>query len=199
MACDLTCADSPALVRDAVDDELHGRIDLLVNNAGGGERARFADGGWPNVERMMDLNFNAVMRLTEALLPSLRRSAPSVIVNVASLAGRIATPGRGAYSASKFALIGWSEALRAEERRAGVHVSTVLPGYIETEGIPQEALKARAATRWLLSGPDRVARAVAYAAHTHRRSSVVPRPWAALLAIHALLPSVTNTLTRRTR
>ena len=67
----------------------------------------------------------------------LRASAPSAIVNVASTAGRVARAGSGAYSASKFALAGWSDSLWAEERPHGVHVGLVLPGFISTEGFPK--------------------------------------------------------------
>ena len=81
--------------------ERHGRLDLLVNNAGAAWRARFADGGYENVRRTMEINFDAQVRLTEALLPLLRASAPSAIVNVASTAGRVARAGTGAYSASQ--------------------------------------------------------------------------------------------------
>ena len=67
---------------------------------------RFGDAGWENVRRHMAMNFDATVRLTEALLPLLRRSAPSAIVNVASTAGRVARGNSGGYSASKFALSG---------------------------------------------------------------------------------------------
>src|ERR1700681_1171750 len=96
----------------------------------------------------MGLNFDAPVRLTEALLPLLRSSAPSAIVNVASTASRVARAGTGAYSASKFALAGWSDALWAEERPHGVHVGLVLPGFISTEGFPQTELTERPWTRW---------------------------------------------------
>src|ERR1700750_947687 len=86
VAVDLTDADAPARVADAVGDELH----LLVNNAGAAWRGRFGDTGWEHVRRHMELNFDAPVRLTEALLPALRKSAPSAIVNVASTAARVA-------------------------------------------------------------------------------------------------------------
>src|SRR5919201_108212 len=68
LALDLTSADAPARVRERVN-ELWGRLDLLVNNAGWSERAAFGDGGFANVQRVMEINFDAVLRLTEALLP----------------------------------------------------------------------------------------------------------------------------------
>ena len=117
VAVDLTDDDAPRQVLDHVREK-HGRLDLLVNNAGAAWRAKFADGGWENVRRTMAVNFDAVLRLTEALLPLLRESAPSSIVNVASTAGRVARGGTGAYSASKFALAGWTDSLYAEEKRA---------------------------------------------------------------------------------
>src|SRR5204862_626472 len=139
VAADLVEPDAPARVRAHLEERHGGALDLLVNNAGTSWRARFADGGWDNVHRHMELNFDAVLRLTEALLPLLRASAPSSIVNVASVAGRVGRPGAGAYSASKFALAGWSDSLYAEEREHGVHVGLVLPGFIATEGFPAES------------------------------------------------------------
>ena len=146
IAADLTDADAPARIAAAVELE-HGRLDLLVNNAGAAWRSTFADGGWENVRRHMELNFDAQVRLTEALLPLLRRSAPSAIVNVASTAGRVSRAHSGAYSASKFALAGWTDALHLEEAPNGVHVGLVLPGYVATEGFPQRELVASLASR----------------------------------------------------
>ena len=108
----------------------------------------------------MAINFDAQVRLTDELLDLLRASAPSAIVNVASTAGRVARAGTGAYSASKFALAGWSDALWAEERPYGVHVGLVLPGFISTEGFPQSELTAKPATRWLVSTPEKAAEAI---------------------------------------
>src|ERR1700754_2365757 len=139
LAADLTRADAPERVRAHVEQH-HDRLDLLVNNAGAAWRGTFGETGWANAHRHMELNFDAVLRLTEALLPLLRRSAPSSIVNVASTAARVARGNSGGYSASKFALAGWSDALHLEEQRHGVHVGVVLPGFITTEGFPQREL-----------------------------------------------------------
>jgi short-subunit dehydrogenase len=177
LAVDLTAADAPSRVRARVE-ELWGRLDLLVNNAGTSKRAAFGDenGGYQNVRYVMSLNFDAVLRLTEELLPLLRASAPSAIVNVSSIAGRVGRAKAGAYSASKFALAGWSECLRMEEKRQGVHVGLVLPGFVSTEGFPQDELRGSARTRWLVSTPDKVADAIVRAADG-RAEVAVPRPW----------------------
>ena len=194
IAADLTDADAPARVAAEVE-AAHGRLDLLVNNAGAAWRGRFAEGGAENVRQHMELNFDAPVRLTEALLPLLRRSAPSAIVNVASVAGRISRANSGAYSASKFALIGWSDALFLEERPHGVHVGLVLPGFVETEGFPQSELRARAATRWMVSTPDKVAEAIADAAGG-KAERYVPRPYAIFAAMRVLTPGLVRRAVR---
>ena len=126
----------------------------------------------------MELNFDAVVRLTEALLPTLRASAPAAIVNVASTAGRVARARTGAYSASKFALAGWTDALYSEERAGGVHVGLVLPGFIATEGFPATELREKALTRWMVSTPERVAEAIVAAGPGGRAERYVPRYYA---------------------
>jgi short-subunit dehydrogenase len=183
VAVDLLDEEAPARVREAVEREHGGRLDLLVNNAGSAWRGRFGDTGWEHVRRHMELNFEAVLRLTEALLPLLRDSAPSAIVNVSSTAGRVSRGNSGAYSASKFALAGWSDALYLEERRHGVHVGLVLPGFVATEGFPQEQLMARRLTRWMVSRPEKVAEAIVAAGPGGRAERYVPRPyWLAAVA-----------------
>jgi short-subunit dehydrogenase len=187
VAVDLTAEDAPRQVLDHVREK-HGSLDLLVNNAGAAWRAKFADGGWENVRRTMEVNFDAVVRLTEALLPLLRESAPSAIVNVASTAGRVSRGGSGAYSASKFALIGWNDSLYAEEKSNGVHVGMVLPGFISTEGFPQAELTERAATRWAVSSPDKAAEAIVDAGLRGRPERYVPRPYWIFAALRIVLP-----------
>jgi NAD(P)-dependent dehydrogenase (short-subunit alcohol dehydrogenase family) len=190
VAADLTAEDAPARVREAVEQRLGGRLDLLVNNAGSAERAAFADGGYANVRRTMDLNFDSQVRLTEALLPLLRASAPSAIVNVSSVAGRVASRKQGAYSASKFALAGWTEALALEEEPHGVHVGHVLPGFVATEGFPQAQLTRSARTRWIVSTPERVAQAIVDAGPGGRDERYVPRPYRIVPILRSLFPGL---------
>jgi short-subunit dehydrogenase len=165
-AADLTDADAVARVAARAEKEFD-RLDLLVNNAGGNrKRGQFgdADYGYDYVREVMEQNFDSAVRLTEALLPFLRRSAPSAIVNVGSIAGRIARPGAGAYNAAKFALNGWTEGLHHEEKAHGVHVGLVTPGFIATEGFPQEQLTAKPHTRWLVGKPEQAVAAILKAA-----------------------------------
>jgi short-subunit dehydrogenase len=187
VAVDLTDDDAPARVREAVEREHGGRLDLLVNNAGASWNAPFGEGGFANVQRTMALNFDAQLRLTEALLPLLRASAPSSIVNVASTAGRVGRAGGGAYSASKFAFAGWTDSLHLEEKPHGVHVGLVMPGFVATEGFPQTMLVERSLTRWAVSRPERVAEAIMDAGPGGRAERYVPRAYwlAALLRIAA--------------
>lgn len=186
LPADLTAPDAPARVLEAVQRE--GRLDLLVNNAGAGGRTAFADGGYEDVRRLMEVNFYAPVRLTEALLPTLRRCSPSAIVNVSSVAGRISRTKIGAYSASKFALAGWSEALALEEARGGVHVGLVLPGFVATEGFPQEQLVGSVLTRWIVSTPEKVADAIVDAGPGRRLERYVPRPYGLVPALRTLAP-----------
>jgi uncharacterized protein len=194
LAVDLTDSDAPAQVRFRVD-ELWGRLDLLVNNAGAAWRGAFGDVGYENVRKTMELNFDAAVRLTEALLPVLRQSAPSSLVNVSSISGRIGRAKSGAYTASKFALAGWTEVLRMEEKRNGVHVGLVLPGFVSTEGFPQKELTQNAKTRWLVSTPDKVADAIVRAGPGGRAEVAVPRPWGAVPRLRYGAPGLVRRIT----
>jgi len=196
IAADLTSPDAPAHVAEVVERE-HGALHLLVNNAGAAWRGRFGDTGWENVERHMKLNFEAVVRLTEALLPLLRRTAASAsgrrvaIVNVASTAGRVSRPNSGAYSASKFALAGWSDALHGEEREHGVHVGLVLPGFVKTEGFPATELP-----QVIVSRPEVVADAIVQAGPGGKAERYVPRPYWLVAAMRILAPAIVRRATR---
>jgi short-subunit dehydrogenase len=187
LAVDLTDADAPARIRTHVEEH-HDGLDLLVNNAGGSWRGAFAEAGYANVQLHMELNFDAVVRLTEALLPLLRASAPSAIVNVASTAGRVSRARTGAYSASKFALIGWSDSLFAEERPHGVHIGLVLPGFVATEGFPATELRQKALTRWIVSKPETVAEAIVDTGLRGRAERYVPRPYALAAVLRVVAP-----------
>jgi short-subunit dehydrogenase len=199
LALDLTEERAPARVLETIERD-RGALHMLVNNAGAAWRGRFADTGWANVERHMKLNFEAPVRLTEALLPLLRRTAAGsadsadgrrvCVVNIASTAGRVSRPRSAAYSASKFALIGWSDGLYAEELEHGVHVGLVLPGFVKTEGFPARELLASAVTRRIVTTPDVVAEAVLEAGLGGKAERYVPRYYWIPAALRILVPGL---------
>jgi uncharacterized protein len=202
IAADLTDPEAPQRIRAAIEDDHAGALHMLVNNAGARWSADFGDAGWANVERHMRINFEAPVRLSEALLPLLRAAAPGqsaerrvCIVNVASTAARVGRPGAGAYSASKFALAGWSEALYNEERPHGVHVGLVLPGFVQTEGFPARELMGHPLKRRLVAQPELVAEAIVEAGPGGRPERFVPRFYAVPALLRALAPSLTRRAT----
>ena len=117
---DLADAGTTADVAEAIMRE-HPRIRLLVNNAG------VEEFNW-----VIDVNFRAVVQLTHTLLPALKAEAGSHIANISSLFGLVAPAGQAAYAASKFAVRGFTEALRHELARDGIGVTSVHPGGIRT-------------------------------------------------------------------
>lgn len=192
VAVDLTDGEAPERIRRHLESEHADRLHLLVNNAGASWRAEFAEGGYDNVKRHMELNFDAAVRLTEALLPLLREAAPSAIVNVASVAGRVSRAGTGSYNASKFALIGWSDSLYGEEKPHGIHVGLVMPGFVQTEGFPAAELREKALTRWIVSKPAKVAEAIYECGPGGKAERYVPRPYALAAQARILFPSLTR-------
>jgi NAD(P)-dependent dehydrogenase (short-subunit alcohol dehydrogenase family) len=111
---------------------VHGRVDLLVNNAGVALGGTFEQVDADDFDWLMEINFHAVVRMTRAFLPHLRRSDEARIVNVSSIYGIISPPGPSAYSASKFAVRGFSNALRHELEGSTVGGSVVHPGGVAT-------------------------------------------------------------------
>jgi short-subunit dehydrogenase len=201
IAVDLTEPDAPQKVRETLEREHGGQLHMLVNNAGAAWRGQFGDTGWANVERHMKLNFEAPVRLTEALLPLLRQTAHGStdkrvsIVNVASTAGRVSRPKSGAYSASKFALIGWSDALYGEERDNGVHVGLVLPGFVATEGFPAKELRKKPLMRPLVAKPELIAEAIVQTGLNGKAERYAPRFYWLAAATRILAPALVRRAT----
>lgn len=108
--------------------ETYGRIDVLINNAGISMRALFEDLQLDVFKKVMEVNFFGMVYTTKYALPYIIRTKGS-IVGISSVNGRRATPERSAYSASKFAMIGFLESLRTEMIDRGVHVLTACPGF----------------------------------------------------------------------
>ncbi len=124
-------ADLQALVGKAIAH--YGRLDVLVNNAGVVAGGRLDEIGADDVERMTTVNVWAPIRLTQLALPHMREAKSGTVVNVSSVAGRMGLPYYATYCASKFAMRGFSESLRREVTRDGVHVMAVYPGPTATD------------------------------------------------------------------
>src|SRR5260370_5184709 len=120
-------------------------IDILVLNAGISQRSLTRDTDESVYRRLMEVNFFGPEALTRAVLPSMLENKSGHIVVISSVAGRFGVPLRSGYSATKFALHGFFEALRAEEARNGIRVTLVCPGFIRT-GISLSALKGDGTT-----------------------------------------------------
>jgi short-subunit dehydrogenase len=129
---DLSDLDVAARVAREAWDAFDG-VDCLVNNAGVPMRRPVTRLTTDDVERVMRVNFLSPVRMTLAVLDRMVERRTGVIVNVSSLAGRIGVTTEAAYSASKFALSGWSEAIAADLAGTGVSVRLILPGTIDTE------------------------------------------------------------------
>jgi NADP-dependent 3-hydroxy acid dehydrogenase YdfG len=119
-----------ALARRAIDH--NGRVDILVNNAGIGHWAPLTELTLAQYNEMFDVNMRAVFLLTQALLPQMIRRGSGHIVNIASTSSRWTYPEGTLYCASKFALLGFNEALAKELRTTGVRVTAVCPGQVNT-------------------------------------------------------------------
>ena len=145
----------------------HGRIDMLVNNAGVSQRSLALDTGFDVYRRLMETDFFAPLRLTQLVAPHMVERRAGRIVAISSLAGRIGSPLRTGYCAAKHALLGYFEALRAEfELAYDVRVTTVLPGSVRTS-IATNAMQGDGSVRGVSDDnidagmdPDEVARII---------------------------------------
>ncbi|GAA3656508.1 SDR family NAD(P)-dependent oxidoreductase [Streptomyces iranensis] len=173
-SCAVLTADlrDTAQARQCVEDAVErcGRLDVLVNNAGSVVPGKVEESDPEGWERMLDLNVRAVLHTSQQALPHLLRTASdgprgvADVVNVSSVAGRLARPGNGVYSATKHAVGAMSEAMRQEVTARGVRVGLIEPGMVATEltagsavatvgrGMPRES--------WL--HPEDIARAIAF-------------------------------------
>jgi 3-oxoacyl-[acyl-carrier protein] reductase len=132
VVCDVRSQqDCEQLVERAVNE--FGRLDILVNNAGIGRFDTVADLDPDDWRAVIETNLNSLFYCSHAALPHLRASGASWIINIGSLAGKNAFPRGAAYNASKFGLIGFSEALMQEVRHDGVRVSYIMPGSVSTD------------------------------------------------------------------
>lgn len=176
--------------------ERYGRIDVLLNNAGYGEFIPFQDASLAHFQEMMDVNYMGTVRCTHEVLPSMIKSGQGHVVNVASIAGKMATAKSTGYSATKHAVLGLTKALRQELRGSGVMVSAVNPGPIDTPFFNRADPNGTYSRniRWFMMSPEKVARAIVSV--IERRKPELDLPWTASVGVRImqLFPRISESL-----
>lgn len=132
LALDVTDAAQIAAAVEVAEDKF-GRIDVLVNNAGYGYQSSIEEGEEAEIRGQFDANVFGLFALTRAVLPILRAQRSGRILNITSVAGLIGFPASGYYAASKHAVEGWSDTLRAEVAPLCIHVTCIEPGPFRTD------------------------------------------------------------------
>jgi NADP-dependent 3-hydroxy acid dehydrogenase YdfG len=168
LTVDVTREAEIAAAMEAVDARF-GRLDILVNNAGVMFLAPIAEADPAEWRQMMELNLWGLMVATQRALPVMKRGAGGHVVNIASVAGRVANPGASGYAATKFGVVAFSESLRREVYRDNIRVTVVEPGLVATElgaritHPPSRASVQQRLTESTPLQPEDVAAAVVYA------------------------------------
>ncbi len=178
--------------------ELFGGIDLLVNNAGVGrmdwlERLDAEQG----VRDQVAVNLLGAIYAARSALPAMMHQRSGHIINMGSMAGFLGSPMYSVYSASKFGLRGFSDALRREVSPWGIHVSVVHPGGVRSEfgrGTGSVSRRLPRTPRWLALTPEAVGEAVARLAARPRRSVVLPPVMLPLIWVNAIFPGLVDRL-----
>jgi short-subunit dehydrogenase len=199
-AADLLAAGACGQVVDAVVAH-YGRIDVLVNSAGVGLYAPTGEASLDQARSLFDLNFFALLEMTQQVIPIMRRQRSGTIVNISSIAGMMTLPWLTLYSASKHAVCALSDGLRMELRSDGIHAMSVCPGYVKTAfqshvlaGRPPVALQRG---RPLSVTPGQCAAAIVRGVERNARTVVTPATgWLAIAAARFLPALVERRLER---
>jgi uncharacterized protein len=176
-----------------------GRFDILVNNAGFAVFDSIENAKPEDLEQMMQTNYFGAVWCTQAALPAMLARGEGTIVNVASIAGLMGYAQMGGYCATKFAMIGFTEALRDEVIGRGVRIAMVCPGTVETGFfVKAERGKMPGASRLILAiKPERVANAICDSAEDGRYRRILPFGAAAYMRLKDFSPRLAHLLMRR--
>jgi len=187
--CDVGRRDDVERVAAKVT-ERHPQLQLLVNNAGIPGRAGFATIDLEQLEEVLRVNYLGSVWCLRAFLPALAAAGRADVVNIVSVAGAVALGPAGPYSASKHAQLAFSRSTTVELRPRGIHVHTVNPGFVETEGFPQATRLRSALLRRLVVGPEDIARHVVTVIERDKRETFVPRWYRIPAVVQALAPGL---------
>jgi short-subunit dehydrogenase len=176
-----------------------GRVDVLVNNAGFAIFDGIADAKSDELEAMMGTNYFGAVHCTQAVLPQMLERGSGTIVNVASIVGLMGYARMGGYCATKFALVGFTEALRDEVMARGVRVALVCPATTDTEFfVKAERGKMPGASRLMLAvPPERVARVVCRSAADGAYRRILPFTAALFIRFKEFSPRLAHAIFRR--
>jgi short-subunit dehydrogenase len=194
--CDVSQSNE---ISATVQSILHhwGGVDILVNNAGITYYGRTDEMSAEHWDRLMRINLSSHVQFTRKLLPSLMARREAHVLNVCSMFGLIAMPKLAAYCTSKYAMVGFSEALRAEYGREGLGVTALCPGFVATNlftsaPLPENGKGPKIPPPIFCTTPEKIARAAVTAIRRNRRLVVV-EPFAKLLTtVKRLTPGVVD-------
>jgi short-subunit dehydrogenase len=193
LAGDITDPDHRERLRQAAESRWGG-LDLLVNNAGSGGYGPFADADPGRLRQIMEVNLFAPAELTRICLPLLAQGNRPMVVNIGSVLGHRAVPGKSEYCASKFALHGLSDALRAEFARRGIDVLLVSPSTTDTEFFDKVGAGDPSAGKRRKASPEKVARQAARAIERGAHEIILSPGGKLLVWLDRLTPTVADWL-----
>jgi short-subunit dehydrogenase len=195
---DVTSAEDRKRMAEAAVRHFGG-LDVVVNNAGIGATGHFADVSPERLRAIMEVNFFGLTETTRVCLPLLRQGDRPAVVNISSIAGKRGIPARSEYSASKFAVQGFSEALRAELAKDGIDVLVVCPGLTQTN-FSQNMLEQKARLQMdHLRGmtPEAVAEATLRSLERGRHEVCLSLGGRLLVLVSRFLPRLADRIARR--
>lgn len=174
--------------------ERYGRIDILLNNAGYGQFETIMKMPIESFEAMMDTNYMGIVRCVKAVLPHMEKRGEGHIVNVASMAGKIGSAKSTSYTATKHAVLGFTNSLRMELKPMGIHVSSINPGPIDTEffAIADPSGSYVKNVSWFMMKPHYVARAIVRVMERKTHELDLPRAASVGIKLYGLFPRVAD-------
>jgi short-subunit dehydrogenase len=172
-------------------NERYGKIDILVNNAGMMIVKFFEETSQQEFDRMMAVNFYGGVNFIRAVLPIMQKQGRGVIINVASVGGRLIVPGTAVYAASKAAFQGFSESLYFELKDRGIHVGIILPGGTRTGIFDASTTKlAKYYQSQSKTEPKIAAKAIRQAIEKERFVTITPSSYKLLIESHDFFPGL---------
>lgn len=177
-------------------ESFFGSIDILINNAGISQRGRVEETDLQVDRRLFEVNYFGNIALTKAVLPSMLKRKTGNLVIISSVAGKLSTPGRSSYAASKHALHGYYDALRAEVKERGVSVNMICPGYIKTD-ISLNALTAKGEKHGVMDpgqakgmSAEECAQKIIKAIRQNKREVYIGKKEASFVLLRRVLPNM---------